>query len=76
MENQAIFEALTVIGQELSDKIDSKKTWNPESNKYSRAINPDIVLKLIAKHFTASDTFVVFTIIRMMNSENKIGFKA
>lgn len=70
-----IMEAIGAVGQTILDAVESKKSWNPESNRYSRCYNPDILMPLIATHLTQTEIFLLFTLIQQMNSENKIGSK-
>lgn len=74
-DTNMILEALGAVGESLEDSINFKKHWNPEANKYSRSINPNIVVKLLSENLTQMDTFVLFSLIMAMDSENKIGYK-
>lgn len=75
MSEEMLMDAIGAIGQHLSDKLDYASNWNPEANKYSRSINPDVLTDLIANHLTNADLFVLMSLIRVMSSENKIGAK-
>jgi hypothetical protein len=68
-------EAIGVVGQTILDAVESKKSWNPESNRYSRCYNPEVLMPLIATHLTQTEIFLLFTLIQQMNSENKVGSK-
>lgn len=77
MNQEMILESIGAVGEHLSDKIDSirMKTMCPEANRYSRAIVTDLWLNLINEGLTKIDLFVLLSIIKVMNSSNKIGSK-
>lgn len=76
MSNDNILEAIAGVGNILIDKIDeSKKSWNPEANRYSRAFNLKVLLSLMSDKLTHMDTFIFLSMVEAMNSANKIGAK-
>jgi hypothetical protein len=75
-DTDMIMESLEAVGSAiLSEVTKGKKHFNPEANRYSRAFNIDILCRMLARGLTQTSIFVLMSIIRAMDSDNKTGGK-
>lgn len=73
--SEMLMEAIAQSSQMILDAVESKQSWNPEANRYSRCFNPTVLMPLIATHLQGAEIFLLFTFIDQMNAENKVGSK-
>lgn len=75
MKEEMILEAIAASGQAVIDAVETKHTWVPEANRYSRAFDMSVLMPLISSHLKPAEVGLLMSLISQMNSENKIGSK-